>query len=115
MSGKQSKTDQDATMAKSLTMTWPNTCHCLCIWYIYQNAAMHLSSVFACFSSFSKDFSSCINDFEDEEEFLCAWEEMLDKCELKTNEWLERMFKLKEMGASLWATIILCRYDHHSA
>ncbi|KAL0288528.1 UNVERIFIED_CONTAM: protein FAR1-RELATED SEQUENCE 3 [Sesamum angustifolium] len=102
MSGKQSKTiliDQDATMKKALTVTWPNICHRLCIWHVYQNEATHLSSVFARFPSFSKDFSSCIYDFEEEEEFLCAWEEMLDKYELKTNEWLERMFKLKEKWA----------------
>ncbi|KAL0462186.1 UNVERIFIED_CONTAM: protein FAR1-RELATED SEQUENCE 5 [Sesamum latifolium] len=46
MSEKQPKTvftDQDAAMAKALTMTWPNTCHRLCIWHIYQNATMHFS------------------------------------------------------------------------
>ncbi|KAL0357493.1 UNVERIFIED_CONTAM: protein FAR-RED IMPAIRED RESPONSE 1 [Sesamum calycinum] len=111
MSGKQPETiltDQDAAMAKALTMTWPNTCHRLCIWHIYQNAAMHLSSVFAHFPSFSKDFSSCIYDFEEEAEFLCAWEEMLDKYELKTNEWLERMFKLKEKWALVYGRQSFC-------
>ncbi|KAL0291027.1 UNVERIFIED_CONTAM: protein FAR1-RELATED SEQUENCE 5 [Sesamum angustifolium] len=113
MSGKQPKTiltDQDVAMAKALaiTITWPNTCHRLCIWHIYQNAAIHLSSVFARFTSFSKDFSSCIYDFEEEEEFLCAWEEMLDKYELKTNEWLERMFKLREKWAQVYGRQYFC-------
>ncbi|KAL0320528.1 UNVERIFIED_CONTAM: protein FAR1-RELATED SEQUENCE 1 [Sesamum radiatum] len=111
MSGKQPKTiltDQDAAMAKALAITWPNTCHRLCIWHIYQNAAIHLSSVFARFTSFSKDFSSCIYDFEEEEEFLCAWEEMLDKYELKTNEWLERMFKLREKWALVYGRQYFC-------
>ncbi|KAK4417268.1 protein FAR1-RELATED SEQUENCE 5 [Sesamum alatum] len=111
MSGKQPKTiltDQDATMAKALTMTWPNTCHCLSIWHIYQNAAMHLSSVFARFTSFSKDFSACIYDFEEEEEFLCAWDEMLNKYELKSNEWLERMFKLREKWALVYGRQSFC-------
>ncbi|KAK4397239.1 protein FAR1-RELATED SEQUENCE 5 [Sesamum angolense] len=111
MYGKQPKTiltDQDAAIAKALAITWPNTYHRLCIWHIYQYAAIHLSSVFARFTSFSKDFSSCIYDFEEEEEFLCAWEEMLDKYELKTNEWLERMFKLREKWALVYGRQHFC-------
>ncbi|KAK4438956.1 protein FAR1-RELATED SEQUENCE 5 [Sesamum alatum] len=110
-SRKQPKTiltDQDAAMTKALTMTWPNTCHRLCIWHIYQNAAMHLSSVFARFTSFSKDFNAWIYDFEEEEEFLCAWDEMLNKYELKSNEWLERMFKLREKWALVYGRQSFC-------
>ncbi|KAK4420262.1 protein FAR-RED IMPAIRED RESPONSE 1 [Sesamum alatum] len=95
-------------MANALAITWPNTCHRLCIWHIYQNAAIHLSSVFARFTSFSKDFSSCIYDFEEEDEFLCAWDEMLDKYDLKTNEWLERMFKLREKWALVYGRQSFC-------
>ncbi|XP_048332781.1 protein FAR1-RELATED SEQUENCE 5-like [Ziziphus jujuba] len=51
-SGKKSKTiltDQDPAMEKALTSQWPETCHRLCIWHLYQNAAKHLSGVFAKF------------------------------------------------------------------
>ncbi|KAG8374901.1 hypothetical protein BUALT_Bualt10G0043800 [Buddleja alternifolia] len=91
MSGKKPMTmltDQDAAMAKALAEKWPDTCHRLCIWHIYQNAAIHLSSVFARFANFAKDFSSCIYDYEEEEEFITAWNEMLKNYELQTNEWL---------------------------
>ncbi|KAL6508684.1 hypothetical protein OROGR_023395 [Orobanche gracilis] len=72
-------TDQDPAMAKALKLRWRDTNHRLCIWHIFQNAAEHLSSVFSEFRDFSKDFSSCIYDFEEEEDFLNAWNEMLTK------------------------------------
>ncbi|PIN03955.1 hypothetical protein CDL12_23511 [Handroanthus impetiginosus] len=69
MSGKKPQTiltDQDAIMVKALAMKWPETCRRLCIWHIYQNAVIHLSITFARFASFSKDFGSCIYDYEEE-------------------------------------------------
>ncbi|XP_048334496.1 protein FAR1-RELATED SEQUENCE 5-like [Ziziphus jujuba] len=86
MSGKKPKTiltDQDPAMAKALTSQWPVTCHRLCIWHLYQNAAKHLSGVFAKFREFAKDFSSCIYDYEEEQEFFLAWNAMLEKYVLK--------------------------------
>lgn len=63
MSGKKPKTiitDQDAAMAKALSLQWPETHHLLCVWHTYQNAAKHLSHVFDSFSDFKDDFSSCV-------------------------------------------------------
>ncbi|KAM1631202.1 hypothetical protein ACFX2K_019235 [Malus domestica] len=80
MSGKKPKTiltDQDAAMAKALFEKWPQTCHRLCIWHIYQNAAKQLKNVFENFNDFTKEFSSCIYDHEDEDDFLYAWNNML--------------------------------------
>ncbi|KAG8367783.1 hypothetical protein BUALT_Bualt16G0108600 [Buddleja alternifolia] len=111
MSGKNPitiLTDQDAAMAKALATTWPNTCHRLCIWYIYENAAIHLSSVFASFTNFSKDFSSCIYDYEEEEDFVNAWKEMLRTYGLETNEWLERLFNIRKKWALVYGRQSFC-------
>ncbi|KAH6781880.1 hypothetical protein C2S52_001302 [Perilla frutescens var. hirtella] len=111
MNGKQPKTiltDQDVAMAKALEIKWPETCHRLCIWHIYQNAAIHLSSVFASFKSFSVDFSSCIYDHEEEKEFLQAWQELLEKYELQNNEWMERLFKIREKWALVYGRQSFC-------
>ncbi|XP_048323604.1 protein FAR1-RELATED SEQUENCE 5-like [Ziziphus jujuba] len=91
MLGKKPKiilTDQDPAMAKALTSQWPETCNQLCIWHLYQNAAKHLSGAFAKFREFAKDFSSCIYDYEDKQEFFLAWNAMLEKYDLKDNDWL---------------------------
>ncbi|KAL3509229.1 hypothetical protein ACH5RR_028630 [Cinchona calisaya] len=71
-------TGQDAAMAKALASRWLETHHRLCIWHIYENAANHLSGLFAEFKSFASDFSKCIYEFEEEEIFLREWNEMLD-------------------------------------
>ncbi|KAL3522890.1 hypothetical protein ACH5RR_015724 [Cinchona calisaya] len=95
MSGKKPNTmltDQDAAMARALTSTWPETRHRLCIWHIFQNAAIHLSPVFEKFKEFTNDFSSCVYDFDEEEDFIREWNNMLKKYDLEGNDWLKRMF-----------------------
>ena len=111
MSGKKPKiilTDQDAAMAKALGLRWPETSHRLCIWHLYQNAAKHLSGVFERFREFAKDFSRCIYDFEEEEDFLNGWNEMLMKYKLQDNDWLKRMFTLKEKWALVYGRNTFC-------
>ncbi|KAJ8766697.1 hypothetical protein K2173_004521 [Erythroxylum novogranatense] len=100
--------DQDAAIAKGLASTWPNTHHRLCIWHIYQNAAIHLSSVFGKYKEFSRDFSACIYDCEEEEQFVSAWNKMLGKYELEDNEWLQRLYHIKEKWASCYGHKIFC-------
>ncbi|XP_027093748.1 protein FAR1-RELATED SEQUENCE 5-like [Coffea arabica] len=102
MSGKKPMTiltDQDAAMAKALASKWPDTHHRLCIWHIYQNAAIHLSSVFTEVKSFAHDFSTCIYDFEEEEDFVAEWNRMLEKYDLQNNDWLKQLFGIKEKWA----------------
>nr|XP_048322795.1 protein FAR1-RELATED SEQUENCE 5-like [Ziziphus jujuba var. spinosa] len=111
MSGKKPKTiltDQDPAMAKALTSQWPETCHRLCIWHLYQNAAKHLSGVFAKFREFAKDFSSCIYDYEEEQEFFLAWNAMLEKYDLKDNDWIVRMFDLRKKWALVYGRETFC-------
>lgn len=69
---------------------------------MYQNAAKHLSDTFERFSSFAKDFSSCVYDHDEEEDFLNAWDHMLAKYNLEDNSWLHRQFELKEKWALVY-------------
>ena len=111
MSGKKPMTiltDQDAAMAKALASKWPDTHHRLCIWHIYQNAAIHLSSVFTEFKSFAHDFSTCIYDFEEEEDFVAEWNRMLEKYDLQNNDWLKRLFGIKEKWALIYGHQFFC-------
>ncbi|XP_047337223.1 protein FAR1-RELATED SEQUENCE 5-like [Impatiens glandulifera] len=101
-------TDQDASMAKALTLKWPETHHRLCIWHIYQNAAIHLSGVFSQFKGFAKDFASCIYDFDEERDFITAWNQMLTQYSLEENDWLRRMFQLREKWALVYGRHIFC-------
>ncbi|XP_027062786.2 protein FAR1-RELATED SEQUENCE 5-like [Coffea arabica] len=111
MSGKKPMTiltDQDAAMAKALASKWSDTHHRLCIWHIYQNAAIHLSSAFTEFKSFAHDFSTCIYDFEEEEDFVAEWNRMLEKYDLQNNDWLKRLFGIKEKWALVYGRQYFC-------
>ncbi|XP_062119244.1 protein FAR1-RELATED SEQUENCE 7-like [Humulus lupulus] len=112
MLGKKPKTiltDQNTAMANALESQWPETYHRLCIWHIYQNATKHLSSsVFKKFRQFATDFGDCIYEFEEEDEFIEAWKNMLERYNLKDNDWLERMFKLKEKWALVYGRDSFC-------
>ncbi|KAM3731039.1 hypothetical protein ACB098_12G132200 [Castanea mollissima] len=91
MSGKQPKTiltDQSAAMAKAIAEVFVESNHRLCVWHIYQNAAKKLSHVFHSSKQFVTDLSNCMYDYEDEDEWLVAWNNMLEKYDLTNNKWL---------------------------
>ncbi|XP_062075158.1 protein FAR1-RELATED SEQUENCE 5-like [Humulus lupulus] len=73
-----------------------------------QNAAKHLSGVFEHFREFTKDFSSCIYDYEEKDEFFEAWNNMLKKYDLSSNKWLRDMFDLKEKWALVYGRETFC-------
>ncbi|XP_075648610.1 protein FAR1-RELATED SEQUENCE 5-like [Castanea sativa] len=101
-------TDQDAAMAKALASQWPKTHHRLCVWHMYQNAAKNLKEAFGRYSTFAADFSSCVYDHDYEDDFLDAWDNMLDKYDLKNNSWLQRQFELREKWALVYGRKTFC-------
>ncbi|CAL1387494.1 unnamed protein product [Linum trigynum] len=110
MAGKQPNTiltDQSAAMAKAIEEVFTETHHRLCVSHIYQNAAKHLSHVFHASDQFASDFSSCIYDYEDEDEWFRAWDVMLQKYGLENNEWLDGIFSVKEKWAMVMGVICL--------
>ncbi|XP_051126352.1 protein FAR1-RELATED SEQUENCE 5-like [Andrographis paniculata] len=101
-------TDQYPAMANALASRWPETHHRLCIWHIYQNAAIHLGGIFAEHKNFAHDFGRCVHDFDEEDEFLHEWNEMLVKYNLVDNDWLRRLFNLKEKWALVYGRQFFC-------
>ena len=92
-------TDQDATMSAAIKVVMPKTYHALCSWHMWQNAEKHLGHLLKNDSQFNADFLACIYEYDDEDEFLTAWNEMLDKYDIHENKWLIDLFKLKEKWA----------------
>ncbi|XP_010276948.1 PREDICTED: protein FAR1-RELATED SEQUENCE 5-like isoform X2 [Nelumbo nucifera] len=95
MGGKKPKTiltDDDAAMAKAINLVFPETHHRLCVWHMFQNTTKHLRCVIDNFEIFSKDFSSCVYDYENVDEFENAWESMINKYNLQENNWLRKLY-----------------------
>ncbi|KAA8533760.1 hypothetical protein F0562_031277 [Nyssa sinensis] len=102
MSGKKPKailTDQDATIIEAIDSVLSETNHRICAWQMYQNALKHLSHVIKDADSFANDLRNCIFHHDDEENFIHAWDAMLDKFSLRQNEWLRWMLREKEKWA----------------
>ncbi|XP_060667884.1 protein FAR1-RELATED SEQUENCE 5-like [Ziziphus jujuba] len=76
--------------------------------FVKAMSAKHLSGVFVKFREFTKDFSSCIYDYEEEQEFFLAWNAMLKKYDLKDNDWLIRMFDLRKKWALVYGRETFC-------
>ncbi|CAL9060236.1 protein FAR1-RELATED SEQUENCE 5-like isoform X1 [Musa acuminata AAA Group] len=111
MRGRQPKTiltDQSTSISHALDAVWPGTSHHLCVWQVYQNAIKHLNHVFQSSKTFAKDFARCVYDYEDEEELLPAWQEMLEKYDLRNNEWLAKLFEEREKWALVYSRQTLC-------
>ena len=51
---------------------------------------------------FNADFQHCIYDIKEEDEFVGAWDKMIDKYGLRDNEWMQRLFEKKEHWALVY-------------
>jgi len=105
MSGKKPQTiltDEDAAMAKAIRIVLPEIHHMICIWHMNQNACKHLAGVVEDYKKFNIDFQNCIYDQEEEEDFINAWNNLLDKYELRENTWLQRLFDKRKQWALVY-------------
>ncbi|KAM5557282.1 protein FAR1-RELATED SEQUENCE 5-like [Rosa sericea] len=105
MSGKKPRTiltDQDATIVEAIDSVLPETDHRICTWQMYENALKHISPMVNDTGSFANDFKRCIYDHKDEDDFVSAWGDMLDKYGLQQNDWLKWMFRAREKWAVVY-------------
>ncbi|KAL6217755.1 hypothetical protein ACLB2K_010972 [Fragaria x ananassa] len=86
-------------MAKALSEVLPDTFHGLCSWHIMQNGIKHLGYLMKEGSYFLTEFSACMYEHEEVEEFEDAWSAMLDRYNVCTNPWLLKTYEIKEKWA----------------
>ncbi|XP_010930750.1 protein FAR1-RELATED SEQUENCE 5 [Elaeis guineensis] len=111
MSGKQPRlilTDRSGAMSSAIAAAWPGTTHRLCVWHMYNSATKHLNFVFQGSVTFARDFSKCLYDYEDEDEFLLGWKTMLENYDLHSNEWLAKLYEDREKWALAYGRQIFC-------
>ncbi|XP_068668067.1 protein FAR1-RELATED SEQUENCE 5-like isoform X2 [Aristolochia californica] len=111
MSGKKPTTfltEESAPISKAIATFLPDTHHCFCLSHIFQNAIKHLSHILNGSSICKSDFHRCLYEYEDEEEFLKAWESLLEKHGLKDNKWLEDLFNEREKWALVYRRHMFC-------
>ncbi|XP_058208524.1 protein FAR1-RELATED SEQUENCE 5-like [Rhododendron vialii] len=103
MSGKKPTTiftDQDAAMAKAISIVMPNISHGLCTFHLNQNALKHLGHLYKCDdSNFGNELNTCIFGYKDENELRAAWISLIKKYKLEDNLWMNKTWELREKWA----------------
>lgn len=110
MSNKAPKTiitDQCQAMANAISIVFPETVHRICVWHMCLNASKHLSHVYKD-DKFKADFLACIYGFEQEDEFLSKWQQLLDDYDLGDNNWVVNLFGLRHKWASVYGRDSFC-------
>jgi len=105
MSGNKPKTiftDQDPVMAKAISLVMPDTYHRLCTWHLMQNAWKHVGHLLKGENEFRSDLNACFKVWEEEDEFLTAWDALLHKHNVCDNV---RLFEVKEKWAKTYVKI----------
>ncbi|KAJ3693529.1 hypothetical protein LUZ60_009009 [Juncus effusus] len=93
-STKQPKTvltERCEIISQSVAATWRESVHRFCTYQIYQNALKEIGFAF--------QFGPCLFSINEEEEFLATWDSMLERENLKENEWLNKLFLERESWA----------------
>lgn len=75
---------------------------------MHQNALKHLHHTYSEYKSFNEDFNKCIYEYEEEVDFIYAWEIMLERYNLRDNEWLKKLFEEREKWALVYGRNTFC-------
>lgn len=81
-------TDQDKAMKSVVSEVFPDARHCFCLWHILGKVSENLSHVTKQHENFMAKFEKCIYRSWTEEEFGRRWWKLLDRFELKEDEWM---------------------------
>ncbi|KAH9744991.1 protein FAR1-RELATED SEQUENCE [Citrus sinensis] len=87
-------TDGDKAMHKVISTTLPQSIHRLCCWHLERNAQTNVGR-----TEFTADFKDCMLYTKDHQDFQDKWDAMVRKHQVKSNEWVKKMY----VDRNLWA------------
>ncbi|KAJ4970510.1 hypothetical protein NE237_003609 [Protea cynaroides] len=99
-------TNPNVALTKAIERVLPKTHHRLCLWHIFQNATKHLNHLYKIEDDFLADFKQCIYDSRWSDEFESRWSSLLDKYELRDNEWLDNMYEKRHKWVPVYSRYI---------
>ncbi|CAL0320814.1 unnamed protein product [Lupinus luteus] len=99
MSGKKSVsiiTDQDIAIGGVVAKVFPEARHRLCLWHIMNKFPTKLAHIYHKKSTFKRELKRCIRDSPAIKDFEDDWKHIMDKYELENNDWLIKLFEIRE-------------------
>ncbi|KAI5425430.1 hypothetical protein KIW84_031288 [Lathyrus oleraceus] len=85
-------TDQDRAIQAVISHVFPQTRHCINKWRVLREGQENLAHVCLLHPNFQGELYNFINLTETIEEFESSWNSILDKYELRSNDWLQSLY-----------------------
>ncbi|XP_062107020.1 protein FAR-RED ELONGATED HYPOCOTYL 3 isoform X2 [Humulus lupulus] len=86
-------TDHDKVLKSVIFEVFPTAHHCFCLWHILVRVSENLGHVIKKHENFMAKFEKCIYRSWTVEEFEKRWWKILDKCELRGDEWIHSLYE----------------------
>lgn len=96
-------TDQDRIIRSAVMQVFPGSRHRFCKWNVFREAQEKLSNVYHSYPTFEAEFLRCINVTETVDDFESCWESLVQKYNLRDNEWLQSMYITRQQ----WVPVFL--------
>ncbi|PNT71052.1 hypothetical protein BRADI_2g22227v3, partial [Brachypodium distachyon] len=101
-------TDQCRAMEVAIERVFTETTHRWCKWHVLKMAKERLGSVYTKYSTFKAEFHKLINYSITVPEFEAAWEELLQKYDLKDHHFLTPIYESRHRWAKPYFTAVFC-------
>lgn len=105
MSGRQPSlviTDCDPAICRAVQLVFPQSSHRYCKWHVISKLPKEMGHVYSALPrTFQVEFDGCINKTETAEEFESSWQMLLDKYNLRGNDWLLSLY----IDRKLWIPV----------
>lgn len=85
-------TEHDSVIRSAIMQVFPNTRHRFCKWHIFTQCQEKLSHVLLQHPHFEAVFHKSVNLSESPEEFESCWHSLVDKYDLRENNWLQALY-----------------------
>lgn len=107
MSGQQPGlivTDYDLAISRAVQQVFPHSSHRYCKWHIMSKMPKELGMIYSVLPrTFQVEFERIVNRSESPDEFESSWQGLLDKYNLRGNDWLQSLY----IDRKLWVPILV--------
>ncbi|KAG7986897.1 hypothetical protein I3843_03G106600 [Carya illinoinensis] len=86
-------TDHDRFLKEAVADAFPDSRHSFCLWHILRRIPKNLGSILIENENFMEKFNKCIFQSWTDEHFEKRWWKMVDKFELKKDEWFHSLYE----------------------
>ncbi|XP_059659758.1 protein FAR1-RELATED SEQUENCE 3 [Cornus florida] len=96
-------TDQDKAIQSAVAQVFPEVRHCISKWHVLREGQERLAHVCHAHPNFQGELYNCINLTETIEEFESSWDFILDKYDLRRNDWLQSIYNSRTQWVPVYS------------